>query len=108
MLESLRDAFMYVKVAKVGMAKQALATLVGSQSTTLLKEIVTTWRQMLQEFKRQRHIESLQDEVLRQRVAKEGMARQALATLLGSQATTLLKEVVTTWQQLLQELKMLQ
>merc|ERR1719440_1262670 len=87
------------------MARQALATLVGSQATTLLKEIVTSWKQLLEELKRERHIESLQDEVLQYRVAKEGMARQALATLVGSQATTLLKEIVTTWRQLLEELR---
>ena len=104
-IESLQNEVLRYRVAKEGIARQAVATLVGSQSTALLKEIVTVWRQLLQELKKERDIESLREEVMRYRVAKEGIARQAVATLIGSQSSALLKEIVITWRQLLQELK---
>merc|ERR1719171_1120809 len=95
---------MRYRLSRECVARQAAAALVGSQSSVLIKETLIAWRQLVQELAREREMERLREEVLRYRLSKEGMARQAAATLVGSQASALIKEVLIAWRQLLKEL----
>merc|ERR1719171_2227517 len=95
---------MRYRLSRECVARQAAAALVGSQSSVLIKETFSSWRQLVQELAREREVERLREEVLRYRVSKEGMARQAAAALVGSQASALMKETLNAWRQLVQEL----
>merc|ERR1719473_171414 len=90
-LECLRDEVLQHRLAKEGVARQALAQLMGSKSSTLLMTTFVAWRMLQKELHREREFERLREEVLQHRLAKEGLARQALAQLLGSNAAALLK-----------------
>ena len=70
----------------------------------MVKEIMYACQQLMQKLVSGPGVAALREEVLRYRVQKEGMARQAAAALLGSQASAVAKEVLTIWRQLLQEL----
>merc|ERR1719487_2555488 len=49
--------------------------------------------------------ERLREELMRYKVSKAGMARQAAASLVGSRITVLGKEVLSTWHKLVKQLK---
>ena len=79
------------------MARQAAAVLLRSRSSALIQEVITVWQQLQQQLWREREVERLRDEALRYRISREGVARQAAAALLGSQASVLTQEVITAW-----------
>ena len=104
-LENLRQGMLYHSVQEEGMARQAAATLIGSQAGALMKELLTAWRQLLQELRKERRLEQLQEEERRHRAQKKDVAKQALALLLGEEDNTLAKNILTVWRQLLRQFK---